>query len=73
MTSDACQSYTLLTRFLKDKKGKKRKKKSNEEDEAYRALYKQDKVAFGDVVQAPPKLSSKPKGKVCSTDACSDS
>ncbi|GAQ81389.1 hypothetical protein KFL_000790140 [Klebsormidium nitens] len=51
-------------KFLKEKKGKKRKKRSNEEDEAYRNLYKQDKVRFGDVVQAPPKLSSKHVGKV---------
>eukprot|EP00243_Klebsormidium_subtile_P004057 TRINITY_DN17833_c0_g1_i1.p1 TRINITY_DN17833_c0_g1~~TRINITY_DN17833_c0_g1_i1.p1 ORF type:complete len:243 (-),score=24.76 TRINITY_DN17833_c0_g1_i1:284-1012(-) len=51
-------------KFLKEKKGKKRKKRSNEEDEAYRNLYKQDMVRFGDVVQAPPKLSSKHVGKV---------
>lgn len=62
----ATLTMALGPRFLKEKKGKKRKKRSNEEDEAYRNLYKQDKVRFGDVVQAPPKLSSKHVGKVSS-------
>jgi hypothetical protein len=45
-----------LARFLKSRKRKRSGKDDEDEADEESRLYAKDKVAFGDVVQAPPTL-----------------
>lgn len=48
-----------MKRHLKQRKQKQKKKKKESDDQV-----QQDNVKFGEVVQAPPKLSAKPKAVI---------